>query len=91
MTTGARIRDRQAKVGVIGLGYVGLPLAVEFAKAGFRVEGFDLDPEKVRILGAGGSALSHFTGLNFSGPSADGRGQPLHATARECRPLTKVS
>ena len=38
-----RIRTRQAKVGVIGLGYVGLPLAVEFARAGFDVTGFDVD------------------------------------------------
>ena len=38
-----RIEDRDARIGVIGLGYVGLPLAVEFAKAGYTVAGFDLD------------------------------------------------
>ena len=37
-----RIRSRQANVGVIGLGYVGLPLAVELAQAGFTVTGFDV-------------------------------------------------
>jgi len=42
-----RIATRTAKVGVIGLGYVGLPLAVEFAKEGFRVTGIDLDPKRV--------------------------------------------
>ena len=38
-----RLESREARVGVVGLGYVGLPLAVELAKAGFRVTGFDLD------------------------------------------------
>ncbi len=54
---GARIEAREARVGVMGLGYVGLPLAVEFAKAGFRVTGFDLDPEKVRSLAEGRSYI----------------------------------
>jgi UDP-N-acetyl-D-glucosamine dehydrogenase len=39
----ARIRSRQARVGIVGLGYVGLPLAVEFARAGFPVTGIDLN------------------------------------------------
>ncbi|MBI4340978.1 MAG: nucleotide sugar dehydrogenase [Candidatus Omnitrophica bacterium] len=43
-----RIHTRTARVGVIGLGYVGLPLAVEFAKEGFRVTGIDLDAARVR-------------------------------------------
>ncbi len=43
-----RIAKRSARVGVIGLGYVGLPLAVEFAKEGFRVTGIDLDPRRVK-------------------------------------------
>ena len=47
---GARIEGRQARIGVMGLGYVGLPLAVEFAKAGFPVTGFELDAEKVRSI-----------------------------------------
>ena len=41
-----RIRTTEARVGVIGLGYVGLPLAVEFARAGFTVTGFDVDAAK---------------------------------------------
>jgi UDP-N-acetyl-D-glucosamine dehydrogenase len=52
-----RIDARQARVGVIGLGYVGLPLAVELAKAGFRVTGFELDTEKVRVLNQGVSYI----------------------------------
>lgn len=50
-----RIARRTAKVGVIGLGYVGLPLAVEFAKAGFDVTGIDVQPAKVDRLMAGRS------------------------------------
>ena len=38
-----KIEAKQAKLGVIGLGYVGLPLAVEFARAGFQVVGYDVD------------------------------------------------
>jgi len=52
-----RIQTRQARVGVIGLGYVGLPLAVEFARAGFHVTGFDVDGEKVRAITAGTSYI----------------------------------
>jgi UDP-N-acetyl-D-glucosamine dehydrogenase len=48
-----KIRSKQAKIGVIGLGYVGLPLAVEFAKRGFRTIGIDLDAKKIDLLKAG--------------------------------------
>jgi UDP-N-acetyl-D-glucosamine dehydrogenase len=50
-----QIDSRHARIGVVGLGYVGLPLALEFAKAGFRVTGFDLDEDKVRVVNEGGS------------------------------------
>jgi UDP-N-acetyl-D-glucosamine dehydrogenase len=50
-----KIRMRGARVGVVGLGYVGLPLAVEFARAGFCVTGIDLSQEKVRRVNAGDS------------------------------------
>ena len=52
-----RIRKREARVGVIGLGYVGLPLAVEFARAGFDTTGFDVDPTKVAAINAGTSYI----------------------------------
>jgi len=52
-----RIRTRQAKVGVIGLGYVGLPLAVEFASQGFDVTGFDVDHSKTAQINAGKSYI----------------------------------
>src|ERR1035441_550070 len=50
-----KIRTRRARVGVVGLGYVGLPLAVEFAEAGFTVIGIDISEEKVRRVNAGDS------------------------------------
>jgi UDP-N-acetyl-D-glucosamine dehydrogenase len=52
-----RIEARQACIGVVGLGYVGLPLAIEFAKAGFAVVGFDLDAKKVDAIGEGASYI----------------------------------
>src|SRR5437867_8347580 len=50
-----RISGRAARISVIGQGYVGLPLAVEFARAGFTVHGLDNDPERVASLAAGRS------------------------------------
>ncbi len=52
-----RIESRQARVGVVGLGYVGLPLAVEFAQAGFTVTGIDIDTTKVDLLNRGESYI----------------------------------
>jgi UDP-N-acetyl-D-glucosamine dehydrogenase len=52
-----RIRAKEARVGVIGLGYVGLPLAVELARAGFAVTGFDVDSAKADQINAGTSYI----------------------------------
>jgi len=52
-----RIRAREARIGVIGLGYVGLPLAVEFARAGFTVTGFDVDVRKTSQINCGKSYI----------------------------------
>jgi len=54
-------RSRRATVGVVGLGYVGLPLALRFAEAGVRVIGFDIDPEKPRKLAAGHSYINYIS------------------------------
>jgi UDP-N-acetyl-D-glucosamine dehydrogenase len=48
-----KIENRDAQIGVIGLGYVGLPLAMEFVRAGFQVTGIDVDQEKVKKLNRG--------------------------------------
>ncbi|MEO8597029.1 MAG: nucleotide sugar dehydrogenase [Candidatus Solibacter sp.] len=52
-----KIRTRRARVGIVGLGYVGLPLAVEFARAGFTVTGIDVSEEKVRRVNEGDSYI----------------------------------
>src|SRR5271165_365513 len=54
---GTKIESRTAKVGVIGMGYVGLPLALLFSKEKFPVTGFDVDRKKVKVLEAGGSYI----------------------------------
>ena len=58
-TLSAKIEDGSAVVGVIGLGYVGLPLLHAFHKAGFRVIGFDVDPKKIESLRRGENYLKH--------------------------------
>ena len=52
-----KIESKQASVGIVGLGYVGLPLAVEFARAGFKVTGIDIDAAKVEALNRGESYI----------------------------------
>lgn len=54
--------DRKAVVGIIGLGYVGIPLALASWKAGFRVVGFDIDQSKVDTINSGASYLDHIPG-----------------------------
>jgi UDP-N-acetyl-D-glucosamine dehydrogenase len=67
-----RIAARNTRVGVIGLGYVGLPLAVEFAKAGFEVVGFDVDTSKVSQINAGRSYIPDVSPSELSGVVASG-------------------
>ncbi len=54
-----KIKDKQITIGVLGLGYVGLPLAGEFASAGLKVVGFDVDEKKVKTLNSGRSIIKH--------------------------------
>lgn len=54
-----KLRDRSATLGIVGLGYVGLPLVLRFVEAGFKVIGLDIDDGKVRALGAGQSYIEH--------------------------------
>ena len=54
-----KIKDSKAVVGIIGLGYVGLPLAREFASVGIKVIGFDIDDPKVKKLNSGRSIIKH--------------------------------
>jgi UDP-N-acetyl-D-glucosamine dehydrogenase len=52
-----KIRDRSARIGVLGLGYVGLPLAMDFCRKGFRVTGFEVDRRRLADLGRGKSYI----------------------------------
>jgi UDP-N-acetyl-D-glucosamine dehydrogenase len=54
-----RIKEKKVSVGIIGLGYVGLPLVKEFHRVGFHVTGFDVDPQKVDMLNKGKSYIKH--------------------------------
>ena len=58
----AKLGRRKAVVGVLGLGYVGLPLALRFAEAGLKVVGFDIDAQKVAKLRAGRSYINYIPG-----------------------------
>ncbi len=57
-----KVEDQSAVVGVVGLGYVGLPLILAFAEAGFRVLGLDVDQNKIERLRAGQSYIAHIPG-----------------------------
>jgi len=67
------IRARRVRAGVIGLGYVGLPLAVEFAKAGYRTTGIDLDAAKVAAIMEGRSYIDDVPSPEVAALRAEGR------------------
>jgi UDP-N-acetyl-D-glucosamine dehydrogenase len=80
------IRDRKATVGVIGLGYVGLPLVLLFAEKGFRVIGFDVDPKKVDALHRGESYIRHIGPQRVASAFLGGRAEATgdHSRLAEC-------
>lgn len=57
-----KIQSKEAKIGIVGLGYVGLPLGLEYAHKGFKVIGFDIDDQKIPILNSGNSYIKHIPG-----------------------------
>jgi UDP-N-acetyl-D-glucosamine dehydrogenase len=75
----ASFKARQAKVGIIGLGYVGIPLALTAAKAGFSVLGFDIDEPRVQQLNRGESIIKHIPSAAIGEAVAEKR---FEATAR---------
>lgn len=68
-----RFENREAKVGVIGLGYVGLPLALAFAEGGLDTTGFDIDPDKMARIAAGRCYLRHIPDARVAAAVAGGR------------------
>jgi UDP-N-acetyl-D-glucosamine dehydrogenase len=67
-----QITSGEASVGIIGLGYVGLPLALAFAEKGFQVLGFDVDVNKIEAIGEGRCYIKHLQGSRLSRAVADG-------------------
>jgi UDP-N-acetyl-D-glucosamine dehydrogenase len=72
----SRIEQRQALVGVMGLGYVGLPLVREFTAAGSRVLGFDIDERKVQMLRQGKTYIQHLPASHFKQRIREGLFEP---------------
>ena len=82
-----KIQQRQARVGIIGLGYVGLPLALLYSEQKFQVTGFDIDARKVDTLAKGGSYIYRIAAEEIQ--AAQGtwlrRHRRLRATRRDGR------
>ena len=68
----SRIGTRQAKVGIIGLGYVGLPLALLYSEQKFAVTGFDIDQRKIDTLASGGTYIFRITPEEIAAAKANG-------------------
>jgi UDP-N-acetyl-D-glucosamine dehydrogenase len=81
-----KITDRKAVVGMVGLGYVGLPLVRDFCAAGFRVIGFDVDPAKVAMLKAGKTYIRHLPARHFQRLIEERRFSPTTDMKRLSRP-----
>lgn len=71
-----RIHNRSAKIGIVGLGYVGLPLMLRFSEVGYQVLGFDIDASKVDALNSGRSYIEHIP----SGAIQEARARSFEAT-----------
>jgi UDP-N-acetyl-D-glucosamine dehydrogenase len=68
----SRIASRQARIGIIGMGYVGLPLTLLFSEQRFRVTGFDVDTNKIEALNSGGSYIVRIPGTEIVKAQASG-------------------
>ena len=68
----ARIGTREARIGIVGMGYVGLPLTLLFSEERFAVTGFDIDPEKVATLNAAGSYIVRIPGTEIAAAQRSG-------------------
>ncbi len=66
------IASRQARIGIIGMGYVGLPLTLLFSEQNFRVTGFDIDPAKIKALNSGNSYIVRIPGTEIAKAQGSG-------------------
>ena len=60
------MQNSKTTIGVVGLGYVGLPLAISFAETGFEVIGIDIDTKKIQKINLGESYINHISSLKIS-------------------------
>lgn len=67
-----KLSSRQAVIGIVGMGYVGLPLMLRYIEAGFNVVGFDIDAQKVAKLNGGGSYIEHIPAAKIAAARAAG-------------------
>ena len=67
-----KLENRTAKIGVIGLGYVGLPLVLLFSEQDFRITGFDIDAKKVDVITSGGSYIVRIPETEIQAAKAKG-------------------
>ena len=72
MSLKQKIESKEAKIGVVGLGYVGLPLILEFIDEKFHCIGFDIDPQKVELLSSNKTYIKHITEARISAMNATG-------------------
>lgn len=77
-----QLEDKSCRIGVIGLGYVGLPLALAFAESGFATLGFDVDADKVEVLASGRSYIDNIDGRRIAECTASGRFEATSDLAR---------
>jgi len=66
MQLSEKLRSKQAVVGIIGLGYVGIPLALRFSTVGFRILGFDIDEARIRTMNEGKSPIKHIRAADIA-------------------------
>ena len=74
----ANLKARRARIGVVGLGYVGIPLALTAAKAGFKVLGFDINEPRVDQINRGENVINHIDAADLAGAVS---GRAFEATA----------
>ena len=88
-STSNKIKQRQARVGIIGLGYVGLPLALLYSEQKVQVTGFDIDTRKIDTLAKGGSYIYRITAEEIQAAKAKASRPP--PTTRKSLTWTRSS
>ncbi|MBI5885574.1 MAG: nucleotide sugar dehydrogenase [Deltaproteobacteria bacterium] len=84
------IKDRKARIGVIGLGYVGLPLVIRFCEEGFRVTGFDVDTTKTGALNKGVSYIKHIPSSRIASITKSGGKPPAFVATTDMSQLKNM-